>query len=352
VFIFVKHLNYKKKRKINKMNETKKVILSGIQPSGMFTIGQLIGAMNNWVAMQAEYESFFMVADMHTITVKQNPAQLRQRTLDSVALFLAAGIDPEKSTIFVQSHVPAHAMLTWVMNCFTGMGECMRMTQFKDKSAKNEDNVNLGLFSYPVLMACDILLYQADAVPVGEDQKQHLELTRNLANRFNHHYSDTFKVPEPVIPKVGARIMSLQDPTTKMSKSDENQNAIIYLNDSDEIIKKKIRRAVTDSGEGITFTDDKAGIKNLITLYSISKNISIKEVENEFESAQYGDFKSAVGNAVAEYISPIRQKFEEIRSDKKYLEEIMQSGQEKASRVAFKTLNKVYKKVGFLQIKK
>ena len=328
----------------------KKVILSGIQPSGILTIGQLFGALKNWVKMQEEFNSYFMVADLHTLTVKLESAERRQRTLDTVAMFLAAGIDPEQSTIFVQSHVPAHSMANWVMSAYTGMGECQRMTQFKDKSEKNPENINVGLFSYPILMAVDILLYQADAVPVGADQKQHLELTRNLAQRFNHLYSETFKMPEPYIPEVGAKIMSLQEPEKKMSKSDENENAIIFLNDSEEVIKRKLKRAVTDSGEGITYTDDKPGIKNLMTLYHLSTGKSFKEIEQEFDGAGYGDFKLAVAEVVANYIAPIRDRFEDLRKNKKQLEEIMAIGRDKANKVAFKTLNKMYKKVGLYQI--
>lgn len=329
---------------------SKKVILSGIQPSGILTIGQLFGALKNWVAMQEEFDSYFMVADLHTLTVRIESAVRRQRSLDTVAMFLAAGIDPERSTIFMQSHVPAHSIASWVMSCYTGMGECQRMTQFKDKSEKAPDNINVGLFAYPILMAVDILIYQADAVPVGEDQKQHLELARNLAQRFNHLYSETFKMPEPYIPKVGAKIMSLQDPTKKMSKSDENENAIIFLNDTDDVIKRKIKRAVTDSGTGITYTDDKPGIKNLMTLHHLSTGKSFKEIEAEFDGAGYGDFKAAVAEVVAEFIAPIRDRFEDIRKDKKGLEEILAIGRDKASKTAFKTVNKMYKKVGLYQI--
>jgi tryptophanyl-tRNA synthetase len=328
--------------------EQKKIILSGVTPSGALTIGHVTGALSNWKKLQNEYDSYFMVADQHAITVKQVPKDLRQRTIDTAAFFIAAGIDPEQSTLFIQSHVPAHAMLTWVLTTFTGMGECQRMTQFKDKS-KNQENVNVGLFSYPILMAVDILLYQADLVPVGEDQKQHLELTRNLAQRFNHNYSETFTSPEPYIPKVGGRIMSLQDPTTKMSKSDPNVNATIFLDDSDDDIKRKIKRAVTDSGTDIVYDEKRPGISNLIELYSIAKEISIDETVKHFDGAGYGDFKAAVGDAVADFIFPIREKFFEVKADKKRLNEILQLGKEKASKKAFKTLNKVYKKVGFYQ---
>ena len=243
-------------------NESK-VILSGIQPSGILTIGHLAGALRNWVALQDSFHCLYMIANMHAITVRQKAADLRQRTMETAALFLAAGVDPERSVLFIQSQVPEHAQLAWVLNTFTGFGELSRMTQFKDKSEKYSDNINSGLFTYPVLMASDILLYQADAVPVGEDQKQHLELTRNLAQRFNHYYSDTFKIPEPYIPKIGARIMSLQEPTSKMSKSDENQGSIIYLNDSNEVIINKIKRAVTDSEAEVRFDETKKpGVSN------------------------------------------------------------------------------------------
>jgi tryptophanyl-tRNA synthetase len=333
-----------------KMSEEKKRILSGITPSGFLTIGHVTGALKNWVAMQSDYDSFFMIADLHAITTRQVPADLRQRSLDTLAFFLSAGIDPEKSTIFMQSHISSHSELAWVLSCFTGMGECQRMTQFKDKSLKNADNVNVGLFSYPVLMACDILLYQADLVPVGEDQKQHLELTRNLAQRFNHNYSDTFAIPEPFIPKVGGRIMSLQEPTTKMSKSDINQNATIFLNDSNEQIIKKIKRAVTDSDALVKYDKEKHGIANLIDLYSIATSKTVKEIERQFDGVGYGDFKQEVGEKVAEYIAPIRDNFNNYRNDKKLLNSILELGREKAGREAFKTLRKVYKKVGFYQL--
>jgi tryptophanyl-tRNA synthetase len=270
--------------------------------------------------------------------------------LDTLAFFLSAGIDPEKSTIFMQSHIPSHAELAWTLSCYTGMGECQRMTQFKDKSAKNADNINVGLFSYPILMACDILLYQADLVPVGEDQKQHLELTRNLAQRFNHNYSDTFAIPEPFIPKVGGRIMSLQDPNAKMSKSDPNQNSTLFLNDSNEEIIKKIKRAVTDSEANVKYDKNRPGIYNLIELYSIATGISAKDIEAKFEGVGYGDFKQEVGEKVAEYIAPIRDNFMDYRQDKKRLNEILEYGREKAGKEAFKTLRKVYKKVGFYQL--
>lgn len=327
----------------------KKRILSGIQPSGVLTIGHLTGALSNWKKMQSEFESFFMIADLHAITQKQEPAKLRSWTLDTAAMFLACGIDPETSVMFTQSHVPAHAQLAWVMSSFTGMGEAERMTQFKDKSKKKPDNVNVGLFSYPILMACDILLYQADAVPVGDDQKQHLELTRNLAQRFNHHYSDTFVIPEPYIPEIGARIMSLQEPTSKMSKSDPNQNAVIFLTDDNDTIIKKIKRSVTDSGSEVVKGEGKDGIENLITLLSVSTGKTEKEIIAEYEGEGYGKFKSDVAEAVASYIEPIREEFKRYREDKDLLINILKKGDEQANNVARKTLSKVYKKVGFLQ---
>ncbi|MGB9702594.1 MAG: tryptophan--tRNA ligase [Candidatus Kapaibacteriota bacterium] len=326
------------------------IILSGIQPSGVLTIGHLAGALKNWVDLQHTFRSFYMIANMHAITVKQVAADLRLRTLQTAALFLAAGVDPDKSILFIQSQVPEHAQLAWVLNTLTGFGELSRMTQFKDKSERNPDNINAGLFTYPVLMAADILLYQADAVPVGEDQKQHLELARNLAQRFNYHYSDTFKIPEPYIPKVGARIMSLQVPTSKMSKSDENQNACIFLNESDETIINKIKRAVTDSGNEVRFDEKlKPGVSNLMTLYHLATNLSFADIEKEFEGKGYGDFKLAVGKAVAEWVAPVREKYNTIMNDKKRLEEILKFGAEEAHKVAYRTLDKVYKKVGFIR---
>jgi len=327
----------------------KKVILSGIQPSGKLHIGHLTGAIKNWAKLQQEYECFYTIVDLHAITVKQNPAELRRRTLETAALFIACGVDPNVSTLFIQSFVPEHTQLAWVLNCFTGMGECSRMTQFKDKSAQHTENINVGLFAYPILMAADILLYQTDLVPVGEDQKQHLELTRNLAQRFNFHYSDTFKVPEPYIAPVGARIMSLQEPNRKMSKSDDNDKATIFLSDTDEEIKSKIKRAVTDSGSEVKMSEEKQGISNLMTLYHIAKEISFDDIEKEFAGKGYGIFKSEVADAVANYVKPIREKYLDLMNNKKYLEELLTAGAEKASKRAFKTLRKVYKKLGFVQ---
>ncbi|MBS3999011.1 MAG: tryptophan--tRNA ligase [Desulfobulbaceae bacterium] len=330
--------------------EQRKVILSGVTPSGILTIGHLTGALTNWVKLQNEYDCYYMIADLHAITAKQTPAELRKRTLDTAAMFIASGIDPVNSTLFIQSHVPEHSQLTWVLNTFTGMGECSRMTQFKDKSRQHSENINVGLFTYPVLMAADILLYQADLVPVGEDQKQHLELTRNLAQRFNHNYSDTFKVPEPYIPEIGARIMSLQEPEKKMSKSDPIQGSIIFLTDTDEQIVGKIKRAVTDSGSEVIFDEEnKPGVANLMTLYHIATGKSMSEIESEFAGKGYGDFKSQVGDSVAEFISPIRDRYNELIANKDELAKILISGGEKARHTALRTLRKVYKKVGFVQ---
>lgn len=331
-------------------NEQRKVILSGIQPTGQIHLGNIIGAIQNWVKLQDSYECYFSIVDLHAITVRQVPAELRRNTLDMAATLLACGVNPEKATLFVQSHVTEHAQLSWVLNCNTQFGELSKMTQFKDKSAKHADNINAGLFTYPALQAADILLYQADLVPVGEDQKQHLELTRNIAQRFNHHYSPTFTVPEPYIPKVGAKIMSLQEPNKKMSKSDENEKATIFLTDSDEEIRNKIKRAVTDSDSLVKYDDKKEGIANLMTLYNVATGKSFEAIEKEFEGRGYGDFKAAVGDAVAAYINPIRSRFEDIRNDKDYLSEILLNGAENARRIAFKTLRKVYKKVGFVQL--
>jgi tryptophanyl-tRNA synthetase len=332
--------------------ERKPIILSGIQPSGSLHIGHLTGAIKNWVELQEKYDCYFTIVDLHAITVRQNPAELRKRTLDLAALYIACGIDPEKCSLFIQSHVPEHTQLSWVLTCYTGMGELERMTQFKAKSEKYTSNVNAGLFTYPILMASDILLYQADLVPVGEDQKQHLELTRDLANRFNFNYSDTFKVPEPYIAPVGARIMNLQDPESKMSKSDENLKASIFLTDSYNEIVKKIKSAVTDSDAEVKYDKvKKPGVSNLMTLYHIATGKSFVEIETEFIGKGYGDFKGTVGVAVADYLKPITDKYAAIRKDENYLKEILQKGAEKARNQASRTLAKVYKKVGFVSFK-
>lgn len=329
----------------------KKRILSGIQPSGAVTLGNYVGALRNWVELQKsdEYECYFMLADLHTITVRQEAKVLRKNAIDLLALFLAAGIDPQKSPVFFQSHVPAHVQLSWVLNCNTYMGELSRMTQFKDKSRKHADNINAGLFTYPVLMAADILLYQADLVPVGEDQKQHLEITRDIAKRFNNAYSETFKIPEPYIPKVGARIMSLQDPTQKMSKSDPNENAYILLLDKPDAIVRKIKRAVTDSGSEVRRGEGKEGIENLMSIYGAVTGKTMEETEAEFEGKGYGVFKSAVADAVVAALEPIQKRYAELTASRDYLEDVYRSGAQIAERTAFKTISKVYRKVGFIQ---
>ena len=329
----------------------KKRILSGIQPSGAVTLGNYVGALRNWVELQKsdEYECYFMLADLHTITVRQEAKVLRKNAIDLLALFLAAGIDPQKSPVFFQSHVPAHVQLSWVLNCNTYMGELSRMTQFKDKSRKHADNINAGLFTYPVLMAADILLYQADLVPVGEDQKQHLEITRDIAKRFNNAYSETFKIPEPYIPKVGARIMSLQDPTQKMSKSDPNENAYILLLDKPDAIVRKIKRAVTDSGSEVRRGEGKEGIEKLMSIYGAVTGKTMEETEAEFEGKGYGIFKSAVADAVVAALEPIQKRYAELTASRDYLEDVYRSGAQIAERTAFKTIAKVYRKVGFIQ---
>lgn len=329
----------------------KKRILSGIQPSGAVTLGNYVGALRNWVELQKsdEYECYFMLADLHTITVRQEAKVLRKNAIDLLALFLAAGIDPQKSPVFFQSHVPAHVQLSWVLSCNTYMGELSRMTQFKDKSRKHADNINAGLFTYPVLMAADILLYQADLVPVGEDQKQHLEITRDIAKRFNNAYSETFKIPEPYIPKVGARIMSLQDPTQKMSKSDPNENAYILLLDKPDAIVRKIKRAVTDSGSEVRRGEGKEGIENLMSIYGAVTGKTMEETEAEFEGKGYGVFKSAVADAVVAALEPIQKRYAELTANRDYLEDVYRSGAQIAERTAFKTIAKVYRKVGFIQ---
>ena len=328
--------------------EPKKVIFSAIQPSGTFTLGNYLGALKNWVGMQEEYDCIFALADLHTITVRQEPSVFRRHILEAYALALACGIDPEKSPFFIQSHVPAHAQLAWVLDCYTQFGELQRMTQFKDKSAKHPDNVNAGLFTYPSLMAADILLYQADLVPVGADQKQHMELTRNLAERFNGIYGPTFKMPEPYIPKKGMKIMSLQDPSKKMSKSDENANAYVAILDKPEDIMRKFRRAVTDSDACVRYAEGKDGVNNLMEIYSCVTGLSYEQIERDFEGKGYGDFKTAVGEAVAEHLRPIREKYEDSSKNPDYLEKCYCEGAEKASRIAAGTLRKVMKKVGFV----
>lgn len=329
--------------------QQKKRILSGIKPSGELTLGSYLGAIKNWVELSKDYDCYFMMADMHAITVRQDPAQLRRRTLMQLAQYIACGLDPKENTIFIQSHVSAHAELSWVLNCYTMFGELSRMTQFKDKSAKNATNINAGLFTYPVLMASDILVYQADLVPVGEDQKQHVELTRDIAERFNGIYGDTFTVPEPFIPKTGARIMSLQEPTNKMSKSEQDNGGCVCLLDKPEVIMKAFKRAVTDSDKAVRFdTVNKPGISNLMQIYSVVTNKSFEQIENEFDGLGYGDFKTRVGEAVVELLRPVREEAEKLIADKEYLMSVYNEGAERAAYIANKTVRKVYKKVGFV----
>ena len=329
------------------MLDGKKTLFSGMQATGNLTLGNYMGALKNWVTLNEEYECFYCVVDMHSITVRQDPAELRKRARALLTLYIAAGLDPEKNCIYYQSHVPVHAELSWILNCYTYMGELSRMTQFKDKSAKHADNINSGLFTYPVLMAADILLFQSDVVPVGVDQKQHLEITRDIATRFNGIYGDVFTIPEPYIGKVGAKIMSLQEPTKKMSKSDENLNASIYLMDSPDTIIRKFKRAVTDSDNQILYSEDKPGIKNLIDIYSTATGKSIDDVVKEFDGKGYGDFKLAVGESVVSVLKPIQDKVAELSKNKDYIDGIIKTNGEKANYFANKTLRKVQKKVGF-----
>ncbi|GIV53871.1 MAG: tryptophan--tRNA ligase [Candidatus Kapaibacterium sp.] len=331
------------------MSETvqQQVIFSGIQPSGMLTVGHIAGALRNWVALQYDYQCYFCVVDLHALTVRQVPANLRRWTLDCAAMYLAAGIDPAQATIFIQSHVAAHAELAWVLSTFTGFGEASRMTQFKEKSEQHSHNVNVGLFAYPILMAADILLYQTNLVPVGDDQKQHLELTRDLAQRFNNTYSPTFTIPEPYIPKYGARLMSLQDPRKKMSKSDPNQNATIFLADDNDAIRRKIQRAVTDSGNTIAYDPEhRPGISNLIEIYHLATGDPIEAIVERFRTASYTAFKAAVADALVAYVEPVRTRFLQLRADEAFLAELLIGGAERAARVAHRTLRKVYRKVG------
>lgn len=331
--------------------DDKKIIFSGIQPSGNLTLGNYLGAIKNWVDIQHDYHCIYAMMDLHTITVRQNPADVRRRTLEVLALYLACGIDPEETILFVQSHNPAHAELSWVLSCYTYMGELQRMTQFKDKSARHAENINAGLFTYPVLMAADILLYQADYVPVGKDQMQHIEICRDIAQRFNALYGDVFKIPEGMLSKSGAKIMSLQDPTKKMSKSDENPKAYISMMDDMNVIAKKIRSAVTDSEGIIEYRENdetKAGINNLLSIMSTVTGRSIDSIVLDYQGKGYGDFKNDVAEAVVECIRPIRAEFDRIIADKQYLVDIYTKGAEQAQRIANRTLKKVYKKVGFV----
>ena len=335
----------------NQNENIKKRMLSGIQPSGDLHLGNYLGAIKNWADRVNDYECYYFMADLHTITVRQEPAELRKRSLNQLAQYIACGLDPEKNTLFLQSHVPAHAQLAWVLNCYTQFGELSRMTQFKDKSAKHKDNINAGLFTYPVLMAADILLYQPDYVPVGEDQKQHVEICRDIAERFNGIYGDVFKVPEPMIAEAGARIYGLNTPGDKMSKS--IPEGCVFLMDKPEDIARKFKRAVTDSDtENCVHYDkvNKPGVANLMNIYSVVTGESFESIEKEFAGKGYGAFKPAVAEAVIEHLRPIREEAERLIKDKAYLEDVYRNGAERASYVANKTLRKVYKKVGFYQL--
>ncbi len=328
--------------------ETKKKIFSAIQPSGMLTLGNFLGALKNWVAMQEEYDCTYAVADLHAITVRQEPAKLKAQILETFAILLAIGLEPHKCLMFIQSQVCTHAEMAWLLNCYTQFGELARMTQFKDKSGKHPENINAGLFSYPALMAGDILLYQADLVPVGADQKQHLEISRTIAERFNGIYGNVFTIPDPYISKIGAKVMSLQEPTKKMSKSDSNSNSWVAILDKPEDIMKKFKRAVTDSEAKVYFGDGKDGINNLMTIYSSVSGLAMEQIEGEFAGKGYGDFKVAVGEAVVEALRPVRERFEELIKDKAYLESLYKDGAERAFRVSSRTLAKAKKKIGFV----
>jgi tryptophanyl-tRNA synthetase len=333
------------------MEQGKKTLYSAVQPTNNLTIGNYIGAIKNWVALQEEYNCYFAIANMHAITVRQNPAELRQKTLALLALYIACGVDPEKCVLYLQSHVPCHAELAWVLNTFTYVGEMERMTQFKDKSARHADNINMGLMDYPVLMASDILLYQADVVPVGIDQRQHLEITRDIAQRFNNAYSPTFTVPEGIYQKVGAKINDLAEPQKKMSKSGENPNGSIFLSDDKDTIIRKFKRAVTDSEAEVRYDPEhKPGVSNLLSIYSVFSDKPIAECEAQFAGVGYGEFKLAVGELVAEKLAPIQAEQAKLLADKTYLNNVLQTGAQNAYRTASRTLSKVYKKIGFYQL--
>ena len=326
--------------------QAKKRIFSGIQPTGNLTLGNYIGALRNFSLLQDEYDCLYSIVDMHAMTVRQNPAELRKACLRTMAIFLASGLDPKKNIIYFQSQVPQHAELAWVLNCFTYMGELQRMTQFKDKSAKHADNINAGLFTYPVLMAADILLYQTDLVPIGSDQKQHLELSRDIAERFNGVYGDVFTVPEGYFPKVGARVMSLQEPTRKMSKSDPEETYIAIL-DKPEVIRRKMRRAVTDCDNSVRFDpENKPGVSNLMSILSALSGMTMDEITAEYDGKGYGKFKDAVADCVISVLEPIQNEYDRISADKAYLQQVMDSGRERASAIAHKTMLKVRKKMG------
>ena len=331
------------------MVKDKKILYSGMQATGTLTLGNYLGALKNWLNWDQEYECFYGVMDLHSLTVRQEPAEFRKNARNLYALYVAAGLDPKKNCLYYQSHVSAHAELGWILDCFTYMGELNRMTQFKDKAAKHADNINAGLYTYPVLMAADILLYQADVVPVGVDQKQHLEITRDIAERFNHIYGDVFTIPEPYIGKKGAKIMSLQEPTKKMSKSDENVNATILLLDDTDTIIRKFKRAVTDSESEVRYAEEKPGISNLMDIYSAVTGKTYEEIEKEFAGKGYGDFKLAVGETVADHLKPLQNRYEELMKDKGYIESMIKMNDEKAAYYASKTLRKVQKKVGLTE---
>ena len=330
------------------MFQDKKVVFSGVQPSGNLTIGNYLGAIKNFSRFSDEYKTFYCVVDLHAITVRQVPAELRRRTYETLALYMACGLDATKNTLFVQSHVPQHAELGWMLDCYTMFGELSRMTQFKDKSQKHSENINAGLFTYPTLMAADILLYQTDLVPVGIDQKQHLELSRDIAMRFNQIYGDTFTVPEGYIPTDTMKIMSLAEPTAKMSKSDTNQNAVVYILDSKDDIMRKFKKAVTDSEAEVRYSEDKPGVSNLMTIYRAFTGKTFDEIESEFSGRGYGDFKLAVGEACADGLAPVRDEFARLIADKAHLEEVMKNGAEEAMYYARRTMSKVRRKIGFV----
>ncbi len=331
------------------MEKEKKILYSGMQATNTLTLGNYLGALKNWVKLYHDYECFFGVMDLHSLTVRQNPAEFRKNARSLYALYVAAGLDPEKNCVYYQSHVSAHAELGWILDCFTYMGELSRMTQFKDKSTKHADNVNAGLFTYPVLMAADILLYQADVVPVGVDQKQHLEITRDIAERFNNLYGEVFTIPEPYLGKAGAKIMSLADPEKKMSKSDENKNATVLLLDDKDAILRKFKRAVTDSGSEVRYGEDKPGVSNLMEIYGAVTGKSFEEIEKEFDGKGYGDFKSAVGEAVADELAPLQKRYYELMEEKSYIDQCIKNNDEKARYFSNKTLRKVKKKVGLTE---
>ena len=328
---------------------SKKIILSGIQATGRLTLGNYLGAIDNWLHMQEEYECYYMIANLHTLTVRNTPEELRENTLKILATYIAAGLDPKKNTLFIQSQVNEHAELGWILDCYTYMGELSRMTQFKDKSQKHADNINAGLFTYPSLMAADILLYKADLVPVGEDQRQHLEITRDIAERFNKLYGDTFVIPEAYVRKESARIMGLQDPESKMSKSSTNPNDVIFIEDKPEVIIKKFKKAVTDSENKVRFDpEEKPGVSNLMQIYSAITSKTMDEIEKEFEGKGYGDFKMAVANSVVDRLKPIQEKYKELLGNREYLEEIYTQGAENARKIASKTLREVKDKIGII----